>query len=764
MFHIRFKTQQYFLFAATLSVVVVVSFFLLGTGTTENTQITKSKISGDKATGLVIKGSNTSEKKNHAMTSSTLVYESKILVSPKPEANAAILHWEQEDNPGEAMAAFRIFDGKEWTKWIESSTDADRKDGTSAPHAALVVASQIHKIQYRFEITADMTQAISPEIDLASTSVELVDTSKGPSPTKSIGFIDNILKNFGLFSRANAQSGPHIYTRAEWGSPEPDSSDRWTPEYQALDRVIVHHTAVVASADSAAAVRAIWYYHANSLGWGDIGYNYLVDGSGNIFQGRYFDHDYAAQNRMDVVGGHALSYNYGSSGIAALGDFTNSQPSGAMLNSISSVAAFKLSRYGVEPSGFSTGGLPAIIGHRDVNQTSCPANIHQHLSTIRSLATSEYNRYPPYEWSLKSFGIYSDPARTLPFSSHTTVAPGGKVYVRIVATNSGTQTWDRSFLRLGTAKPYQRTSQFYDASWYNTTRPAQMSEQSVPPGASGTFDFTLNAPQVTGSYQEHFNLVAENRTWLNETGSSIIVNVVSPVAASNSYYTSLASGEVLQPGEYLLSPDGQSVFILQGDGNLVLYSNFKAIWNSGTAGKPANRLEMQTDGNLVLHFKDGSNWSTSTFSHAGAHLKLQTDGRAVIYDAGNVEIWSAGTIHLPDHLSYVNTSLSGVLFARQQLETADRRYRLALQADGNLVLYSTNRALWSSGTFGQPSKYLYMQPDGNLVIYRENGTAAWNTMTNGRGASQLRIQQDGNLVIYGPGERSTWSSGTFGQF
>jgi hypothetical protein len=130
----------------------------------------------------------------------------------------------------------------------------------------------------------------------------------------------------------------------------------------------------------------------------------LVDQSGNVFEGRYYDHDYAERNSLDVVGGHALSYNYGSSGISALGDFTNYQPSNAMLQAISDIAAYKLYRYGVSPSSWQ-GSLPAVVGHRDVNQTACPANIHNHLTTIRALATTEYEHYRQRPFATSDYDV-----------------------------------------------------------------------------------------------------------------------------------------------------------------------------------------------------------------------------------------------------------------------------------------------------------------------------------------------------------------------
>ncbi len=372
----------------------------------------------------------------------------------------------------------------------------------------------------------------------------------------------------------------------------------------------------------------------------------------------------------------------------------------------------------------------------------------------------------PFAWAMTSFQIYSNAQRTQGFTNDTTVAPGGKVYIRMQALNMGNQTWDQSVVRLGTFKPMQRTSQFYDATWLNAYRPTQLLESSVPPGGVGTFEFVLTAPQTTGTYQEYFNLVAENITWMNDLSTSVIINVVSPAAADNSNSNILASGAVIRSGQYLLSPDSQSVLTLQDDGNLVLYTNFKSIWNSVTFGKAADRLEMGADGNLVIYFKNGTTWSTNTQGHPGAYLKLQTDGNLVVYDANNSPLWNTVTFQNPDNLSYVNVRLnSGWMFPGQQLETADRHYRLTFQKDGNVVLYSnvTNRALWNTVTFGRNARFLWLQDDGNLVVYDWSMRPLWNSQTNGRGSSRLVIQQDGNLVLYNNAGRPPWNTVTFGQ-
>lgn len=365
----------------------------------------------------------------------------------------------------------------------------------------------------------------------------------------------------------------------------------------------------------------------------------------------------------------------------------------------------------------------------------------------------------PYAWSLESQHMFSNSGRTAPLTNPYGIAPGSKIYMRVRARNMGNKTWDSSFINIGTSRPNDRTSVFRDASWLNGARPVSMTESSVTPGGIGTFDFILQAPPSPGSHREYFNLVAEGRTWMNDIGLFYTIDVVQPTTPSNSKNIRLNSGQSLTAGQYLLSPDGHSTLSLQKDGNLVLYSDARPRWSTGTKGA-GNRLVMQSDGNLVLLNKNGSPlWHSGTYNNSGARLDLQTDGNLVVY-LGSAARWNSMTVNNPNHLNHVDANLeTGFLLPGQQIETADRRFRLMLQSDGNLVLYSPFRATWASGTAGQPAERLIMQSDGNLVLVG-NGRALWHSGTNGRGYSFLRIQADGNAVIYNKSGRPTWNTET----
>jgi hypothetical protein len=100
--------------------------------------------------------------------------------------------------------------------------------------------------------------------------------------------------------------------------------------------------------------------------------------------------------------------------------------------------------------------------------------------------------------------------------------------------------------------------------------------------------------------------------------------------------------------------------------------------------------------------------------------------------------------------------------ANQSLASCNGTYNLDMQGDGNLVLYHSGSAIWSSGTAGTAAVKASMQGDGNFVLYTSTGTAVWSTKTSSTGA-RLSVQNDGNVVIYSATGTALWSSGTTGK-
>ncbi|MFJ1750976.1 N-acetylmuramoyl-L-alanine amidase [Streptomyces sp. NPDC088116] len=198
---------------------------------------------------------------------------------------------------------------------------------------------------------------------------------------------------------------PPITARSEWGADESISPEK--PGYLPggkIKAVIVHHTAEsndYTCAQAPAVVRGVYVYHVKKLGWKDIGYNFLVDKCGRVYEGRKGGVD------RPVTGAHAYGFNTETAGVSVLGTYAAVAPSRAAMTSVARVAAWKLGQYGVDPAGTVTltagdrGGdhfgrswakgarksFRAIHGHRDGYNTQCPGDaFYRKLAAIRSWA------------------------------------------------------------------------------------------------------------------------------------------------------------------------------------------------------------------------------------------------------------------------------------------------------------------------------------------------------------------------------------------
>src|SRR5690606_35969561 len=169
-----------------------------------------------------------------------------------------------------------------------------------------------------------------------------------------------------------------------------------------LGGATVHHTAGsnnYSKAESAEIVRAIYAYHARTLGWCDTGYNTLVDKYGQILEGR------AGGLERNVQGAHAGGFNENTHGIAIMGDFSTQTPPQAAVESVGKFLGWRLARAGLNPKGrttmYSEGtsftpyprgaavDLPIIFAHRDVGNTSCPGDAgYSQMGKIRDIAAA----------------------------------------------------------------------------------------------------------------------------------------------------------------------------------------------------------------------------------------------------------------------------------------------------------------------------------------------------------------------------------------
>jgi hypothetical protein len=228
-----------------------------------------------------------------------------------------------------------------------------------------------------------------------------------------------------------APARPGIVPRAAWGADESYRTRNagCTQPFYASDvrYSVLHHTAgtnVYTPADSASIMRAIYHFHTHTNQWCDIGYNFLVDRFGTVFEGRFGGVDRA------VVGAHAEGFNTGSTGVAVMGTFTSDPLPSAAYGAVRNLLAWKLALHNVDPNGAVTVAgkvVQAITGHRDVNATLCPGDMAENLlPQLRSdVAAAIGSTYHPMS-----------PARLLDTRSGVGVAagqvgPGGTIQTRV---------------------------------------------------------------------------------------------------------------------------------------------------------------------------------------------------------------------------------------------------------------------------------------------------------------------------------------------
>jgi N-acetylmuramoyl-L-alanine amidase len=265
------------------------------------------------------------------------------------------------------------------SKWQVAPLSHDMEVGTTR-FSGLVAVDRPVNVEYRKRPGTDGGDW------MGAITLESINTLDGPRREVMLGS-----------STAADPSAPDIITRAEWGADE--SIKRATGgckrSFSPLRQLFVHHTAGSNyDYSGAATMRAIYAYHVQSRGWCDIGYNFVIDWRGHIFEGRWARkyapwevHDSEDHRNFAVVGAHVGGYNTGSVGISLMGNFTNVGPPQAMKQSLKAMLAWEADRHGLNPTGrhtFNGRRMPVIAGHRNAGQTACPGNkVYSQLPKFR---------------------------------------------------------------------------------------------------------------------------------------------------------------------------------------------------------------------------------------------------------------------------------------------------------------------------------------------------------------------------------------------
>lgn len=424
-------------------------------------------------------------------------------------------HWYAEVPEGtDVLVEVRTSrDGAIWTDWqaVDEEDIIMPQDSITETYGSTISVPQSERthnfVQGRVTLATQVAGRTPVFHQLTYTYIDAGVTPNPPRPQASIQ------------STPSDVPKPPVVTRNQWGAPDGESSPDWTPKYRRVTHIIIHHTATSNNdTDWAARVRAIWYYHANTRGWGDIGYNYLVDPNGVIYEGR--------AGGDDVEAGHAYPFNTGSMGVGMIGDFMTVAPTKSALAALTDLISWKVSQRGIDPLGVAPltgytncGGeitytRPTIAGHRDYagtacgkgfNTSTCPGDVlHALLPQIRDSIVAD-----------------QPPLRAV-FVRHNTpgnLAPGSTSNVTLSVRNSGSLAWPA----VG-AKAVSLGYKWYTADLTPVSSKYQAIFTPLPRDVQFADTITLtarlNAPSANGKYVLMWDMYQLGASWFAEQGAS----------------------------------------------------------------------------------------------------------------------------------------------------------------------------------------------------------------------------------------------------
>ena len=444
----------------------------------------------------------------------------------------------------------------------------------------------------------------------------------------------------GVATAATVQ--PRIVTRAGWGADE--SLRRAAPAYSdTVKAAFVHHTVQsnrYSASESAALVRADYLYHVRSRGWNDIGYNFLVDRYGRVFEGRY-----GGVTRA-VLGAHAGGFNTDTTGVALLGTFSAARPTAPMLAALERLLAWKLDLTHVDPRGLtvltSAGGAntryPAgrrvvantILGHRSTSYTDCPGGPTVALLPAIRSAVSRIGRPKIYGGSATTWrvrpegggyvGVQARFSSTVRWRVAVTGSHGGGVRSFTGTGAEARVRWDGRTAGGSLAPPGWATLTVTATAGGASARPVTSRvfvDRSAPPAGTSTGGFSAGAWRVSNANAEQLSTSAAvfaSYRWGRSGDLPVVgdwdgdgtqtVGVVRPNADRNSNHLLLrnSDGSVL---DFWYGRHGDRVLVgdWDGDGTWTPAAVRAGVWslrNSNSTGPAQATVAFGRDGDRYL--------------------------------------------------------------------------------------------------------------------------------------------------------------------
>ncbi len=427
--------------------------------------------------------------------------------------------WQEVLPPGtkiEAEVQFKV-DGQ-WSEWLDMEEEVESEYENKKEKYAMASSNPANAMKYKYIMYGDGVSAPivnNPEWTFirAEKSLTIVPT---PTPQYSSAPLSSMPTYLALTS-----SNSNITSRSTWGANESYrylanndaeailitlgddfyeqfkeelvlskvvEADKYGKKYvwplqypQKVKKVIIHHTATTKELDNPSqAIRDIYYYHSVTKGWGDIGYNYIIDKNGKVYEGRY--------GGEGVIGAHAGPGNNGSIGIAVLGNYEQNEVPEKVISSISTLIAQKARIHGFNPEGYSIfrgKNMANIFAHKDIMSTTCPgAHLYAKIPVIRKLAAARMQEAKPrfvkdYDYIDMSDIFYVE------------MTPSEIVDVKIEMENIGKVDWNsETFIVVNTNPEFNGVISFPGSGEVVL---ATMNESLVKPGAVATFNFKIKA-------------------------------------------------------------------------------------------------------------------------------------------------------------------------------------------------------------------------------------------------------------------------------
>jgi N-acetylmuramoyl-L-alanine amidase len=323
-------------------------------------------------------------------------FVSKPLRTPK-RFNLVGARWRSGGEPLLSMRARE--DGGSWTRWTRVGTHTE--DGPDPGSGEPIVrggsgplwVGEADWVQYRLSRRVRGMRLHFVNVKGSATAADRLKTAlRGGVNAALVSLAGSAAPE-----ASAAEPQPDIVPREDWGAE--DCPPRSAPELGEVKAAFIHHTVTANNytpEESPEIVLGICRFHRNSNGWNDIGYQFLVDKYGTIFEGR------AGGIDQPVIGAQAQGYNAQSTGISNLGTYTSVAQSQEALEAIARLIRWKLPLHGTSTMGnvvlTSAGGpsnrYPAgtqvrvkkISGHRDTNATECPGGaLYAQLPELREL-------------------------------------------------------------------------------------------------------------------------------------------------------------------------------------------------------------------------------------------------------------------------------------------------------------------------------------------------------------------------------------------